>query len=207
MKNENTISNLSFLKASLSPELLREAVIFMSGAETLGVLASATQLAAYSIKIVLHLDEIYAEVRNTPNRTREHLQQVRELIETTTLIERHKSLRSPVIHSHLQTTLLEARSLYNILRELTAKYTGNSIWRYWAILRGVGEQEILTGLGKLEREKSALRLCISIVHTDLLQSIQGSINRFRSIGMSQQSGHTSTTKEVAVSLDSLLSSI
>jgi hypothetical protein len=176
----------------------------MSGAETLGVLAAATQLAAYGIKIVLHLDEIYTEVRNTPSRTREHLKQVRELIETTTLIERHKSLRSPLIHAQLQSTLLEARSLYNILKELTTKYTGNSIWKYWAILRSVGEKEILASLDKLERQKSALRFCISIVNTDLLLGIQGSIDTVSSMGKPTQPGHCSTTMNATVSLGLLV---
>lgn len=99
----------------------------MSGIETLGVVVSATQLAAYSIKIVLHLDEIYAAFQNTSTRTRGHLKQIKELIEITTLIERHKDLWSPAAHRRLQATLSEAQILYDLLREVAGKYTQNSI--------------------------------------------------------------------------------
>lgn len=166
----------------------------MSGAEALGVIASATQLAAYSIKIVLHLSELYTEVRGAPCRTKEQIIQVRELIETTTLIEQHKSLRSPAINAQLQTTLDEARSLYNKLRDLSSRYTTNPLFRYWAIAKGASTKEIHARLEKLDRHKSTLKLCISLVHTDLLANIEG---RIRSMSTSNQSPPTS---RVAVSL-------
>lgn len=172
----------------------------MSGAEVLGIVASATQLAAYSIKIVLHLDALSKELRNIPNRTRQHIRQVKELIETTTLIEQNKSLRSPKIHEHLQSTLFEAQTLFNVLRDLSNKYAGNTIWRYWAILQGVGEKEILASFDKLEREKSALRLCISLIHTDLIVGVQSSIDRISGTGMPTQSGNHSAKSYTAVSL-------
>lgn len=159
----------------------------MSGIETLGVLASATQLAAYSIKIVLHLDEIYSALQNTSSRTKGQLKQVKELIQTTTLIERHESLWSPAVHRQLQATLSEARTLHDLLQELANKYTRSPVWKYWSILNGVAEKEILISLDRLEREKSTLRLCIGAVHTDLLLNIQGSIKTFSSdVRMSQQ---------------------
>ncbi|KAI4181724.1 MAG: hypothetical protein L6R41_006444 [Letrouitia leprolyta] len=148
----------------------------MSGIETLGVLASATQLAAYSIKIVLHLDEIYSALQNTSSRTKGQLKQVKELIQTTTLIERHESLWSPAVHRQLQATLSEARTLHDLLQELANKYTRSPVWKYWSILNGVAEKEILISLDRLEREKSTLRLCIGAVHTDLLLNIQGRYN-------------------------------
>lgn len=157
----------------------------MSGIETLGVLASATQLAAYGIKIVLHLDEVCSALQNTSSRTKGHLKQVQELIQTTTLIERHESLWSPAIHRQLQATLLEAQVLYNLLQELVNKYTRNLVWKYWSILNGLAEKEVLISLDKLEREKSTLRLCIGAVNTDLLLNIQESINTFSSDRMSQ----------------------
>lgn len=152
----------------------------MAGAETLGIIAGATQLAAYSIKIVLHIDQIFAEVRDSTSRMREHLNEVKQLIEVTTLIKQHNSLRTPIIHAQLQKTLLEARSLYNILSETTTKYSDRILWCYWDFLRGVGEERILSSLTKLEREKSTLTLCISLGHTDILLNIQGSISTFAS---------------------------
>ncbi|KAL8724187.1 MAG: hypothetical protein Q9181_006935 [Wetmoreana brouardii] len=171
----------------------------MSGAETLGVVASATQLAAYSIKIVLQLDDLFTRLRNIPNRIKGHINQLRELIGTTTLIEQHECLQSPVIHAHLRSTLSEAQSLYHLLRELSAKYAGSSIWRYWVILRSVGEEKILTSLDNLEREKSSLRLCISLVHTDLLWSIQGSIDTLSSRDTLQQTDFHYTIMSSSIS--------
>ena len=174
----------------------------MSGTEALGVVASASQLAAYSIKIVMHLNELYTQMWNTPIRTKEHLDQIRDLIETTALIAQHKSLRSPVIHAQLQSTILQAQSLYHTLKTLGSKYTEKSIWRYWALLKGVDDREILGSLNKLEREKSTLKLCISVAHTDLLQGIKGSIDSISHGRMPNQTTHTDLTvmKEGSVSL-------
>ncbi|KAL8831717.1 MAG: hypothetical protein Q9170_005179 [Blastenia crenularia] len=158
----------------------------MSGLATLSIVASATQLAAYSIKIGLHLDEIYSAFQDTSKRTEGYLKQVSELIQTTALIEKHESLWSPAIHRQLQATLSEAQVLYNILQDLVDKYTRKPIWKYWSILNGVLEKEILSSLDKLEREKSTLRLCIGAVHTDLLLNIQGSIDTFSGVRMSKQ---------------------
>ena len=171
----------------------------MSGAVAIGIIAAASQLAAYSIKIVLQLDDFCAEVRSTPIRTRQHLNQVKELIETANLIGQHKSLQLPAVNAKLQSTLFEAQLLYGILKEASARYTANSVWRHWAVLRGVDEQKILTSLNKLEREKSALKLCITIVHTDLLLGIQGSIDKVSTRRMAEKSGQGSPTSELIVS--------
>lgn len=165
----------------------------MSGVETLGVIASATQLAAYSIKIVLHFDQIYTKVRETSSRMRGHLNEINQLIEITTLIEQHKSLRTPIIHSQLQKTLLEAESLYSILKEVTTKYSDHPIWRCWVFLRGSVEEKIFSSLTKLEREKSTLTLCINVGHTDLLLNIQGSISTFANVRLRPDPDHSSTT--------------
>lgn len=149
----------------------------MSGVETLGVLASSSQLAAYGIKIVLHLTELYKGVRNRPSQTRERLDQVRELIETANLIQQNKSLQSPVIHAQLQATLTEARSVSHLLRDIAAKHTESSIQRLWTLLSGASEQEILARLQSLERKKSALQLCINIVQVELLSSIRSSVDK------------------------------
>ena len=172
----------------------------MSGTEALGIVASASQLAAYSIKIVIHLNELYTQMWNTPIRTKEHLDQIRDLIETTALIAQQKSLRSPVIHAQLQSTILQAQSLYHTLKNLGSKYTEKSIWRYWALLKGVDDREILGSLNKLEREKSTLKLCISVAHTDLLQGIKGSIESISHGRMPEQTTHSTVTEGASVSL-------
>ncbi|KAL8743581.1 MAG: hypothetical protein Q9184_008094, partial [Pyrenodesmia sp. 2 TL-2023] len=167
----------------LSVKRLTRGGLSMSGIATLGVLASVTQLAAYSIKIVLHLDEIYAAFQNTSARTKGHFKQIKELIEITTLIEQQKNLWSPAVNRQLQATLSEAQILYDLLRELASKYSQNSIWKYWSILSRVAENQIQSSLDNLERQKSTLRLCIDTVHTDLLLSIKGSIDTLPSADM------------------------
>lgn len=142
----------------------------------MGVLASATQLAAYSVKIVSYLSQIYKEVQGSSPRIKEHITQLRELTQTAIRIEQHKSLHSSAIYTQLHNTLAEARALSDILTNIASNYTGTSIWGYWALLRGVGEREILARLNKLEREKSNLGLCISLVHTDILGNIQDSLD-------------------------------
>lgn len=155
----------------------------MSGVATLGVLASVTQLAAYSIKIALHLEETYAAFRNASAPFTGHIEQIKELIGITLLIEQQKDLWSPAVHRQLQATLSEAQILYELLRDLASKYSQNSIWKYWSILSRVTENQILSSLESLERQKSTLRLCIDTVHTDLLLSIKGSIATFTSAEM------------------------
>ena len=163
----------------------------MSGIEALSVVASSSQLAAYAIHIALHFGEIGKAARLLPARTREHQGQVRELIETTTLIERHQALRSPAIHAQLQSTLAEAQSLYAFLSDITTKYTQNPLYRYWCIIKGLNEEEISARFNNLEREKSALRLCISVVHTDILVAIQTSVESFSSTKTERQMEHGS----------------
>ncbi|KAL6716196.1 Actin-related protein 3 [Lecanora helva] len=182
----------------------------MSGAEALGVIASATQLTAYSIKIVVHLSELYTELRRAPCRTKDQISQVRELIETTTLIEQHRSLRSPAIIAQLQRTLDEAHSLYSALRDLANLYTKSPILRCWAITKGASVKEIQTKLEKLDRHTSTLKLCISLVHTDLLADIESGVRSISSGSTVRLTGQDSTvssitaTQEVAVGSSSRL---
>ncbi|KAL8825124.1 MAG: hypothetical protein Q9191_004603 [Dirinaria sp. TL-2023a] len=172
----------------------------MSGAEALGIIASTTQLAAYSIKIVLHLRELCKEVRGIPGRTNEQIIQVRELIETTTLIEQHQSLRSPAIEAQLQTTLDEARSLYSNLRDLAGRYNTNPLFRYWDITKGASAKAIHYQLEKLDRHKSTLKLCISLVHTDLLANIEGGIRSVSNSSMPRLADQSPPPSSTAVSL-------
>lgn len=161
----------------------------MSGIETIGIVASASQLAAYSIKIVSCLSQIYKEVSGLPHQIKDHVKQIEKLIETTILIQQHKSLHSPQIFSQLQTTLKEAISLCNVLTETASRYAEHSFRGYWAFWKSGGEKEILNRLSKLEREKSALRLCISLIHTDILLNIQSSLDSATNHRMSTPNGY------------------
>ena len=176
----------------------------MSGLAALGVVASASQLAAYGIKIATSVSQIYKDIQDAPRQIREQSKQIRELIELTTLIEQHKVFQSPIILPHLEATLLEARALYGILRGVAANYAEKSIWRYWKLLNCNHENQILAGFNKLEREKSALTLCISIIHTDLLCSIQGRVRQLSDNKMTNHSDTGMVLGSEAVSLHPLL---
>ena len=164
----------------------------MSGVEILGVLASTTQLAAYSIKIALHLDEIHAAVTSTSAQIKRHLRQIKELIAIAVLIEEHESLWSTAIHRQLQSTLVEAQNLHELLEKLAERNSQNVIWRYWSLLSGIVEKTVLTCLDNLEKEKSTLCICIGTVHTGLLLSIRERVDTFSSTNM--PSNETSTVE-------------
>lgn len=169
----------------------------MSGIETIGIIASASQLAAYGIRIVSCLSQLYKEVSVMPHKIRDHIKQIEKLVETTILIQEHDSLRSPAIHSHLHTTLNEAVSLYNILTKIASKFAERSFWAFWTFLKSVGEKDILNRLSNLEREKSALRLCISLIHTDLLLNIQSSLNLATIGRMAATNGNLGLSRSVS----------
>lgn len=145
----------------------------MSGIEIIGFMASASQLVIYSIKITTCVSEIWQRVQDAPLKVRQHLDQIRHLISTARLVEEHHLLQTAHVHTHIKATLEQAKSLSAILEQLTQDYSRGSIRRVWKILKATKEKEILASFDRLEKEKSALLLCISVAQTDLLgQGIQ-----------------------------------
>ena len=145
----------------------------MSGIEIVGFVASATQLVLYSIKITACLSEISQRVQDAPLKVRQHLDQIGHLISTARLVEEHHLLQTAHVLTHIKATLEQAKSLSAILEQLTKDYSRGSIRRVWKILKATKEKEILASFDRLEKEKSALLLCISVAQTDLLgQGIQ-----------------------------------
>ena len=149
----------------------------MSGIETLGLLASATQLAAYIIRISSSISEIYHRIQDAPKRIQEHTKQIRQLLDTAKLIQNHELLQREEINAHLDSTVGQARLLSETLAQVKGQYIDSrSLKRYWKILNGHRERDILSSFVRLEQEKSALLLCISLAHTDLLANIQGNLD-------------------------------
>lgn len=140
----------------------------MSGIEIIGLVASASQLALYSIKITTCLGEICQRVQNAPARIRHHSDQLRQLVSTAQLVQEHRLLQTAHVHAHINATLEQARTLSAILEQLTIDYSRGSIRRYWKILKATREKEIQANFDRLEKEKIALILCISVAQTDLL---------------------------------------
>ena len=140
----------------------------MSGIEVVGFLADASQLVVYSIKITTCLSEICQRVQDAPLRIQQQSDQIRHLLSTAQLVEQHHLLQTANVIAHINATLEQAKSLSATLEQLTIDYTNGSIRRYWKILKASKEKQILANFDRLEKEKSALILCISVAQTDLL---------------------------------------
>ena len=148
----------------------------MSGVEIVGLLASVSQLAGHALNIYSSISDIYHKIQNAPRVIQEHAGHIRQLINTAELICEHKLLQTDCINSQIISTLDQARLLSAILEKVKKDYLhGHLVRRYWKILKGDREREILASLKRLEQERSALLLCISIAHTDLLGTIQDSV--------------------------------
>ena len=140
----------------------------MSGIEIVGLLASAAQLVTYSLKITTSLYEISQRIQDAPKRIRQHSIQINQLISTTQLVQQQQLLQTAHVLTHINATLEQAKSLCAILEQLTEDYSRGSVRRYWRILTATKEKEILANFDRLEKEKSALILCISVAQTELL---------------------------------------
>ena len=149
----------------------------MSGVEVIGLLASLSQLAVHSKNIYASISEIYHRIEDAPKRIQEHAQQLGQLIDTAVLIKKHALLQTDNIKIHIVSTLDQARLLSAKLDKVKGDYlSGPSIKRYWKIIKGERERAILSSLERLEQEKGALLLSISIAHTDLLGNIKGHLD-------------------------------
>jgi hypothetical protein len=149
----------------------------MSGFEALGVLASIAQLLDYSLKLSSLVREVYSRVRDAPERVATHTAQIRQLVDTARLIGRSSDLQRPLVGIHIKATLAEAESLLRILERMVQDYTkGTSKKRIWKALIGAGERRMLTSFDRLEKEKSALILCIGFIHTETLGTIRDGVD-------------------------------
>jgi hypothetical protein len=148
----------------------------MSGFEFLGAVASAAQLVDSGTKTYWWLAEIIRRVRDSPKELQLHAKSIQQLIETARLISYHFHA-SPELAEHLDSTLIEAENLRGIIQIVVLEYSQGSLRkRCWKAASGSKERKILSGLQKLEQEKSSLLLCLSSVNTKQLFSLQFSID-------------------------------
>lgn len=148
----------------------------MSGLElitVLGVAASAAQLIDYSLKVIAAVSDIYSRVKDAPKRVVRYTSQVHALVEAGRAIQDIQDLRrSRLVYCQLEATLLEVKQLDQVLACIRLDYTtGSRSKRVWRTIVGDKERRILTCFERLEKEKTALILCISVVHTQTLQTI------------------------------------
>ena len=152
----------------------------MSGIEVVGLLASASQLVIYSIKITTSLSEICQRVQDAPLIVKQRSDQIKQLISTAEQIQQNRLLQTAHVLTHLNETLEQAKTLSTTLERLAKAYSCGSIRRCWKILIATKEKAILANFDRLEKEKSALVLSIAVAQTDLLA--QG----IRELGMAEK---------------------
>jgi hypothetical protein len=146
----------------------------MSGLEVVGALASTAQIAVYVIKVAACLSEVYERLKNAPDRIRHHAHHIKCLLDIVQHIQVANSPDSPILSSQLQSTLSQACDLRDLINKALGQYTQPSLRRrYWKVLKGNKEKQILAALENLEREKSGLTLCLTAAtHTELLKDVK-----------------------------------
>ena len=178
----------------------------MSGVEAIGLLAGGAQLAFYTLHIATQLSEIYHRVKDTPRRIQQHTHQIKQLASTAQLIEDHSLLQNDNIKAHVNSTLCQAKQISATLEGVKRDYSqGLFIRRYWKTVKGRREKEILATFEGLEKEKTALLLCISLVNTDLLGTIQGSRTYCQDLSAVYTSCSDNKKSDVSLSKHILLS--
>ncbi|KAL6718748.1 hypothetical protein ACLMJK_002982 [Lecanora helva] len=152
----------------------------MSGVEMLGLVASVSQLTAFGLKISTSIFDIYRKLQDAPREIRRQTEQVGQLIEIASCIERSDLVHTVGIGSRVtvqaNSTLSQAKALSAVLDELKSEFSQSPARRFWKTIKGSKEKEILAHFRSLEKEKSALQLCIALCQTELLGNIQGSLN-------------------------------
>ncbi|TVY87774.1 hypothetical protein LAWI1_G006406 [Lachnellula willkommii] len=148
----------------------------MSGIEAIGVLASIGQLLEFGLKITSLINDVYNRVKDAPEKVLLHTAHIKQLVETACLIQEESELQNPLVHSHVRATLQEAEKLQRILERMVVDYTkGSGKKRLWKTLVGREERRMIASFDRLEKEKSALILCISFTHTETLGIIRDSV--------------------------------
>ncbi|KAF4631647.1 hypothetical protein G7Y89_g6487 [Cudoniella acicularis] len=149
----------------------------MAGIDVIVVLAGATQLLDYSLKLTSSIAEIYSRVKHSPERVYRHTTQIYQLIETARFIQLQSKLHyQPLILTHVKSTLEEAGELQKILDRVLVDYTqGSHKKRVWKAVLGSQEKRLVTCFDRLEKEKSALLLCINFSQTETLNSLRDSV--------------------------------
>ncbi|KAE8441091.1 hypothetical protein EG329_005886 [Mollisiaceae sp. DMI_Dod_QoI] len=150
----------------------------MSGVEALGVAASAIQLADFGLRISNTLLEVFDRLHEYPARLHSYVDEIKKLIETAHLVEENSGLQTPTVHAHIKTTLAAAIELQTTLERLAGGYSQKS--RTYRCLQIVvkgafEEKQLIARFESLERQKSDLIFCISVVHSDAIAEIQGGV--------------------------------
>ena len=160
-------------------------------AEILGLLASATQLAQYTLKISAAISEIHGRVRGGPE-LRKHAAQIQQLLDTAIEIERNPQIHTPLVLRHLTSATDQAKAVLDLLEQLSADYTRGSLSRryYKAARGGKSEKKIATSFRRLEQEKTSLIFCIGIGNSEQLYSIHTGVKKLAGDTISSELART-----------------
>jgi len=134
----------------------------MCGLEVLGAVASAIQLATLSQQLITSISTLYTQLKDAPINLKQRIYEIESLIEVTKLIECSPQLQTVEIASVVRRCNVDAEALVEVLKGLRVGERDELVGRYWKAVGGLKKEGgILAMFGSLEREKSALVLCIA----------------------------------------------
>jgi hypothetical protein len=149
--------------------------------EVVGALASSAQLAAYVVKSAAFLSDLYERLKNAPDRIQQDANHIKRLIEIILHIKETRSLHTTLVFAQLEYTISQAYSLRDLLVKVLGQYTQPSFRRrYWKLLKGKKEKQILLALQSLEREKTGLSLCLTAAQIEFLHDVRGEVRKAES---------------------------
>jgi hypothetical protein len=136
----------------------------MSGLGILGVAASAVQLAQLSLAIVTTWSSLFLQLRDIPNTVQNRILQVKTLGDIARLIGSKSHLQTEEVNVVLDRCLKAAGALRDVLQGLFVEGDGPAVKRWAKSVGGlVMERKVLELMQNLEREKTALVLCIASI--------------------------------------------
>jgi hypothetical protein len=126
----------------------------------LGAIAAASQLAQQAFEIIKFFDDLYAKIQDAGESIRTRMLHIEQLIDISKLIAKTPTLQATAIQSVLVTCLRTTITLRGILQELSSDKEG-LLRRIMKAVKAVRkEDKIMILLDNIERDKSALALCI-----------------------------------------------
>jgi hypothetical protein len=138
--------------------------------EVVGGLGSSAQLVVYVVKSAAFLSDLCERVKNAPAIIRQHENHIKRLIEIILHIKETRSSHTTLVFAQLEYTISQAYNLRDLLVKVLGQYTQPSFQRrYWKLLQGKKEKQILLALQNLEREKTVLSLCLTVAQAEFLR--------------------------------------
>ncbi|KAF9634140.1 hypothetical protein BFW01_g5035 [Lasiodiplodia theobromae] len=151
----------------------------MAGIETIGIVASVSQLVQYSAKLIRILQDICQNAAQSKKRYRRHEQQVQQVIQIAELIRTTDGLQSALILSHLESLTETTKSIEEAIEKaLSIAGPEKKLKKCLKILNvSKADSAIHRGFDELERDKSCLTLCLLGSFGSLIVSGRSSVKQ------------------------------